>query len=449
MLDNCVDFPAIAVGAALGGIVLVPVNTEYVGQILRHILTQSAASVMVTSARFVDRIADVRPATLRQILLVDGLSGDDDPSVAPVALDVEGTLTPRTELDELAIMYTSGTTGPSKGGVISERHAYMYTTKVADLLSLTSDDVYYGTLPMFHVAGLWGLFYASMHRGAECVLTPRFSVSRFWADCLEVGATKTFLLGAMAQFLLRSESAPLPGGRLERMLIVPLIDELELFKNRFGVTVSTSYASTEVNLPLAQPDGTDAQTSVGVGVPRPGFAIRLVRNDGRDAAVGEVGELWVKADEARTTLVRYHKNPEATQQVIVDGWVHSGDTFRQDADGNFHFVDRLKDALRKRGENISSFEVESEVRSHPAVLECAVVGVASSDTEQEIAAFIVLRPGMTATREEIRTHVAGQAPRFMVPDHVHFINAFPQTPNGKIKKYELRGMASSNPSAAT
>lgn len=442
MLDNCIDFPAIAVGAAMGGLVLVPVNTEYVGQILSHILSQSAATLIVTSSRFVDRIIAVRPDTLQRILVIDQVA--DVPAhsgLSAVALGSEGATVPRRECDELAIMYTSGTTGPSKGGVISERHAYEYATKVADLLSLTSGDVYYGTLPMFHVAGLWGLVYASIQRGAECVLTPRFSVSRFWAECAQVGATKTFLLGAMAQFLLRSESEPLSGGRLSRMLMVPLIDELEEFKRRFGVSIATCYASTEVNLPLAQPDGTDAQSSTGVGVPRPGFAVRLVRADGSDAAVGEVGELWVRAQEEATTLVRYHRNPEATAQVIGDGWVHSGDAFRRDADGNFHFVDRLKDALRKRGENISSFEVESEVRSHPAVLECAVVGVESRDTEQEIAAFVLLRPDAAATEEEIQAHVARQAPRFMVPDHVYFLDSFPETPTGKIKKYELRQRA--------
>lgn len=446
MLENRLDFPALAAGAALGGIVLVAVNTEYVGGTLDHLLTQSGASVMVTSAPFVERIQAVRPASLRLILVCDGgpaAAGDRhgasfDPTVRPLALGRLGTPVRRAELDEIAIMYTSGTTGPPKGGVISERQAYTYAETVAEQLHLNESDVYYGTLPLFHVAGLWGVFYACVRRGAQCVVTPRFSVSGFWSDCDAVGATKTFLIGAMAQFLLRSEAGPARRGQLARALMCPLIDGLDEFRTHFEMTVTTSFASTEVNLCLAQPVDLDGDLGAGVGTSRPGFLTRIVRSDGAEAGVNEVGELWVRGQEPGLTFLRYHLNPEGTEETIVDGWTRSGDAFRVDEAGNLHFMDRLKDSVRKRGENISSFQVEAEVRSHPAVLECAVVGIDSADTEQDLVAFVQLRAGMSVTEDELRAHVQARAPRFMIPDQVRIVSGFPQTPTGKIKKYQLR-----------
>lgn len=444
LLDNRLEFPATVLAAATGGIVLVPVNTEYRGLTLRHILTQSGASTIVTSAPFVERILEVRPDSLRRIVLVDGPEGlrDGDDSIVELDLSHSGERVDRRELDELAIMYTSGTTGPSKGGVISERHAYVYARGNTEMLELTEDDVYYVPLPLFHVAGQWAALYASMQAGAACFVTPRFSATRFWDECAAVGATKTFLLGAMAQFLYRSDIEPPANVKLSKVFMAPMIGEIERFNERFGTRAAAGYGSTEINAPIVQPG--DASLESGIGKIRPGFELRLVRTDGsgEDVAVGEPGELWVRTDEPGVTLLRYHDNEEATAAAHVDGWLRSGDILSIDENGNYHFVDRLKDALRRRGENISSFEVEAEVRSHPAVVECAVVGVDSLDTEQEVAAFVQVREGSDVDAEDLRSHVTANAPRFMVPDHVFFVDAFPQTPTGKIQKFELRQQAS-------
>ncbi|MEV6059945.1 AMP-binding protein [Nocardia asteroides] len=440
MLDNGAAFPAVSIGAALGGIVTVPVNTEYRGEMLRHILTHSGGTVIITAGRFLDRILAVRPDTVRTILLIDQEDAvPTESGVRPVRLGALGTPVQRTELDEIAIMYTSGTTGRAKGGVISERHAFEYARKAAEILELDGDDVYYAPLPLFHIAGQWAALYACLQRGATCVLVPRFSVSRFWSDCREVSATKTFLLGAMAQFLYRAPDDPAAhANSVQRMIIVPLIDDLDGFQHRFDVRVTTCYASTEVNLPLAPPTGGAVSATSGVGRPVDRFTVRVVRPDGTDATVGEPGELWVRHDHSGVLLLRYHADPDATADLVVDDWHHSGDTFKIDERGNYHFVDRLKDALRKRGENISSFEVESEVRAHPEVVECAVVGVASGDTEQDVCAFVQLRPGAATTTAEIRDYVAARAPKFMVPDRIHFVESFPTTPTGKIQKFKLR-----------
>ncbi|WP_158888095.1 class I adenylate-forming enzyme family protein [Amycolatopsis anabasis] len=444
MLDNGLQFPAVAVGAALGGIVSVPVNTEYRGDTLRHIVGHSGAEAIVTSEKYLDRVLEVRPPSLRAVLVIDAerRSSDDGVDIAPVRLGEPGRPAAASELDEIAIMYTSGTTGRAKGGVVSHLHAFEYARRVADILELSEEDVYYAPLPLFHIAGLWAAFYACLQRGATCVLVPRFSVSRFWPDCREAAATKTFLLGAMAQFLYRSaDDASSRDNTVRRAIVVPLIDEIDAFQRRFGVAVSTCYASTEVNLPLAPPSGRNLRKSAGLGRPCDGFTVRVVRKDGTEASAGEPGELWVRHKSAGVLLLRYHEDAAATDSLVVDGWHRSGDIVKFDEQGNFHFVDRLKDALRKRGENISSFEVESEIRSHPDVVECAVVGVASSATEQDVVAYVQLRPGASTTAAQIRDHVAARAPKFMVPDEVHVVDAFPTTPTGKIQKFKLRERA--------
>ncbi|OXR41230.1 putative sulfoacetate--CoA ligase [Nocardia cerradoensis] len=446
MLDNGIAFPQVTVGAGLGGLVSVPVNTEYRGEMLRHILTHSGGRAIVTSSRFLDRVLDVRPETLRTILVVDAdhALAVPDPGVRPVHLDAPGDPIDRSELDEVAIMYTSGTTGRAKGGVISERHAFEYAHNAAEILELSDDDIYFAPLPLFHIAGQWAALYACLQRGATCVLTPKFSVSQFWTDCRDVRATKTFLLGAMAQFLHGAPDDPAAvDNTLERMIVVPLIDELDVFRRKFGVAVTTCYASTEVNLPLAPSPGSAVSNSTGVGRPVDGFTVRLLREDGTEAPPGTPGELCVRHDSAGVLLLRYHRDPAATAKLIVDGWHHSGDSFAVDEHGNYHFVDRLKDALRKRGENISSFEVESEIRSHPMVVECAVVGVASSNTEQDVVAYVLPSPGADLTVSQIKNHVAMRAPKFMVPDEVHFVASFPTTPTGKIQKFKLREAAES------
>jgi crotonobetaine/carnitine-CoA ligase len=242
----------------------------------------------------------------------------------------------------------------------------------------------------------------------------------------------------MAQFVSNGTPQPDDGANpVERVLMVPLIEGVEEFRSRFGVQVSTCFASTEANVPLAS--GWDVGIDDGVGRPRPGFRLRLLTSAGADAATGEPGELLVSTDEAGLCLTRYLNNPEATRKALVDGWLHTGDVFVRDERDGYHFVDRLKDALRKRGENISTFEVEREVRAHPAVVECAVVGVESEHSEQDVVAFVELRPESgSTTANEIREHVRGRAPKFLVPDYVFFVPGFPTTPTGKIQKFELR-----------
>src|SRR6266702_224607 len=312
------------------------------------------------------------------------------------------------------------------------------TEYVGEAMQLAEGDVYFAPLPLFHIAGQWALVYACFQVGATAIVRRRFSAGEFWSTVRESGARVSFLLGAMANFLARQEpKADDVDNPMERMLVVPLINDVDDFRRRFGVRVCTCYGSTEVNVPLIS----DYEvTEPGIaGRPVAGFDIRIVDEHDRDVPVGAVGELVVRSSEPWLLATEYHRNPEASLRLFRNLWLHTGDAFRKDAHENYFFVDRIKDYIRRRGENISSFEVEREVNAHPAVLECAAMAVKSASTEDDLKVVVVLKSGMTLEPEELREFLRGRVPRFMVPNIVEVIAELPKTPTGKIQKHLLRG----------
>jgi crotonobetaine/carnitine-CoA ligase len=445
MQENTISFVDAWLGIALLGGVQVPVNTDYRGEILRHQVKDSGARLMVVDAACVERIEDLADdrGLLGGLLLCGGWAettleaGSWDHAFQQAAELEEEALVEAQEHEIAAIMYTSGTTGPSKGVRVTQAHAYTYANLAAQVVELQPDDVYYAPLPLFHIAGQWALVYACLQVGATAVVRRRFSASEFWSVVRETGTTVSFLLGAMANFLARQP--PLPGDRdnpLDRILLVPLVADLGEFARRFGVRIGTCYGSTEVNVPLATSfDVTDPTVA---GRPVPGFQVRLVDENDREVPVGAVGELVVRTDEPWIIAAGYNANPEATLVAFRNLWLHSGDAFRRDAEGNFYFVDRIKDYIRRRGENISSFEVEREVNTYPAVLESAAVAVRSAHTEDDLKVAVVPRPGMSVDPDELRDYLRGRVPRFMVPDIVEVLQELPKTPTGKIQKHLLR-----------
>ncbi|HEV2218879.1 MAG TPA: AMP-binding protein [Candidatus Dormibacteraeota bacterium] len=437
MLDNTIEFVDAWLGLAFIGAIQVPVNTEYLGEILRHQVKDSSAWLMLIDPAYVPRVDALGAdhGDLRQ-MLVTGTSWD--------AAFAGATELPRDDIvtaaehDIVAIMYTSGTTGPSKGVRVAHAHAYTYAQHAGEAMQLAEGDVYFAPLPLFHIAGQWALVYASLQVGATAIVRRRFSVNDFWATVRESGASASFLLGAMANFLARQEPKPDDiDNPMDRMLLVPLIDDVDGFRRRFGVRVCTCYGSTEVNVPIIS----DYEvTEPGIaGRALPGFDIRIVDDNDREVPEGAVGELVVRASEPWVIATEYHRNPAASVRLFRNLWLHTGDAFRKDVRGNYYFVDRIKDYIRRRGENISSFEVEREVVAHPAVLECAAVAVKSASTEDDLKIVVVLKPGASLEPEELRSFLRGRVPKFMVPDVVEVIAELPKTPTGKIQKHLLRG----------
>lgn len=445
VLDNSLD--AVHAWTALGlqGMVEVPVNTAYVGRFLTHVLNDSGAQMAVVEDRYLERIAAVAddltslrtlvvrgsaepsPALRRRFRIVPLADLDDGTSASPVRSDAG---------DVHAIMYTSGTTGVSKGVLITQAHAYTYASR-EDEVRPRPDDRILVVLPVFHLAGQWyGVYQALIHQ-ARCVLEPSFSVSRFWGLVRDHGITVTVMLGAMAELLQqRPPAADDADNPLELAVMAPLASDVSRFRDRFGVALAAVYGMSEVGAVLSGPP----ETVVGgeAGFPRVGYDLRLVDPEGTDVAANEIGELWVRPTHRETVMVGYHNLPEKTAETISDGWVHTGDAFRRDDKGRFFFADRMKDALRRRGENVSSFEVERVVNEFPSVFESAVVAVPSNLSEDEIKVVVVPRPDEQVDPAELTQFLVERLPYFMVPRYVQLTDELPRTPTHKVIKHLLR-----------
>lgn len=444
MLDNHLDFAVGWLGLALVGAVEVPVNTAYRGSMLAYLIEDSDAEVIVIENRYCERLAQVadRLSTLRTVVVRGGsgsaLSRD---RFEVVRLDALLDATPATPVeaqpwDLTAIMYTSGTTGPSKGVLVSHAHAYGYCTPTL-FDACGPDDRALVTLPLFHIGGQWAGVYNALIASAEAVVLDGFHATTYWDDVRRYGATYTLMLGAMAGFLYRQPQRPDDADNpMTRALMVPVIPEVESFSERFGITIGTAYGSTEGSSTLFSDFG-DARAGV-CGRLRDDFEARIVDENDIEVPAGEVGELVLRAREPWSVMAGYHGKPEATVEVWRNQWLHTGDAFVIDADGRYRFIDRRDDALRRRGENISSFEVESAINEHPAVQESAAVAVASEHTEDEILAVVALLPDAEVTPEQLCAFLAENLPYFMVPRYVRLVDALPKTPTEKIQKKELR-----------
>lgn len=447
MLQNSIDF--IGLWCALGklGAIEVPVNCSYRGQILARVMTDSRARLVIADGEFLPRFAELAAelASIDTIVVHDAeraVSPLEHARVVPFSAIVSASAAfeavPLEPWDQAAIMYTSGTTGPSKGVMVSHGHAYEYARGVIDMLGIERTDVYYAPLPLFHIAGQWAVIYAAAIAGATAVLPDTFSVSRYWATVRRHRATCSFLLGAMANLLYRQPPEPADADNpLDRVLVVPLIPEVESFKRRFCCRVSTTWGGTEMNCPTRS--GFDLPNNKTCGrVDERLYEVRIVDEHDNDLPPGVPGEAVVRPKIPWITMAGYWNRPDWTANAWRNLWLHTGDMLMKDADGNLYFVDRTKDAIRRRGENISSMEVEQEINAHPDVMECAVIPVASAETEQEVMAVVVPKPGRTVAPEALIAFLEPRMAYFMVPRYVDFVTELPKTPTGKIQKFGLR-----------
>lgn len=427
----------------------VPVNTQYKGKILEHVLEDSRANVAVIAEEYLAQFLDAASATKRKWEIIvcsprgtavglpeskthhSLLSGPD----LLESSDQPSNLHDVRSHDTSCILYTSGTTGPSKGVVVPWEQQYATAAGVLPLDDLGPEDVYYSPFPTFHVSGKFA-FYCMMLVGGRVVIREQFRTESFWDDIRRFRCTTTMLLGAMTNFLYRQptrrDDADNP---LRNVLMIPVIPEAEAFKERFGVRTSTVFNMTEVSCPIIS-EGWESGPGGSCGKVRPRYDARLVDEHDQEVPVGQIGELVVRSSEPWTMMDGYWGLPERTIEAWRNLWFHTGDAFYQDAEGNFYFVDRMKDAIRRRGENISSAEVEAEILEHPEVVECAVVAVPSEWGEDEILAVIVA--GDAVTQEELYEFCKEKLPRFMVPRYIRFVSELPKTPTSKIRKTELR-----------
>jgi crotonobetaine/carnitine-CoA ligase len=428
----------------------VPVNNAYLGDMLRYLVNDSRASVIVISKRFVERLAEVAAELehLRTVVVPDAGLGElaDLPfEVLDRAAFFDGA-TPADDLpgpahhDIAALIYTSGTTGPSKGVLVPWAELNEFASMPPPGM-IEDDGGYYTVYPAFHVSGKSALYTAARYR-AHIVIRESFSLTEFWSDIRRFDVKAAGLVGPMAALLMLLPPEPDDAATpLERVYMGPLIPQIEEFKERFGVVVGSGFGMTEIGVPLGT-DGFQLANATSCGRVRtgyPGYQVRIVDEHDEDVPVGAVGELVVRSDEPWVITPGYWHQPERTAEAWRNGWFHTGDGFRVDEDGNYYFVDRIKDAIRRRGENISSFEVEASVNQHPAVQECAAVAVPSELGEDEIKVTVVPVTGAQVDPAELIEFLAPRVPKFMLPRYVEVVDALPKTDaTFRTKKVELR-----------
>lgn len=423
------------------GAVWAPVNTEFRALTLGHVVELADPRVVVVDA---DLLAPLQ-AVLRQRSLspqlflnpVDGFPADGRPLDELYVGDPVQPVAARFS-DLAALLFTSGTTGRSKACMLSHQYFVTQATVLLRDFRLRHDDVLYCPFPLFHADATALTTVPALLLGATAAIEQRFSVSRFWDQVRGHGATVFDFMGATLSMLHKADPSPEDADNPVRLAWgVPVPEWVEDFERRFDLQVVELYGSVEASIPVTQPLS-EPRVRGSCGHVTDGFEVRIHDRDDLPVPPDTPGELVVRPLAPSVMFDGYFGMPEATVTAFRNLWFHSGDRARMDENGNVFFIGREKEAIRRRGENISAFEVEESVLLHPDVLECAAIGVPSPLTEEEVKVCVVARAGSSLTAEQLVEHCEAQLARFQVPRYVEFLDALPKTPTGKPEKYRLR-----------
>jgi crotonobetaine/carnitine-CoA ligase len=447
MVPNSVDALALWLGISWLRAIEVPVNTALRGEVLAHIVGTATPAVAVASGEFVTTLATACERAGHGILMVGpcGVAGGGTAVVPAEEFLGAGSAWPRLlpprSSDTACVLFTSGTTGPSKGVVVPWGNLRASGLRSLPAEDLDGTDVWYGPGSASHVGAKSLPFMFAMLAG-KTVLRDRFSIGEFWADVRRFGVTSTVMVSAMAHFLLQQPSGPQDADTtLRNVLMVPVIAELAEFNARFGTRTCTVFNMTEISVPIASGWIESPSQSCGrlLGGD-PGYELRIVDRFDRAVPPGVAGEAVVRTCEPWTLNGGYFGMPQATADAWRNGWFHTGDILRMEPDGQFYFVDRVKDAIRVRGENVSSFEVESDVLAHPAVAECAAVAVPGGYGDDDVKVFVVRHPGGLLTAQELLSFLRPRTARHMLPRYVEFLDELPKNWRLRVRKDVLRAL---------
>ncbi len=447
-LPNCLEDVYLWFGMAKAGIIDVPVNLANKGDFLAHIINNSDARAIVTDDRLVDRLqfiendlpklgkviiwsknpADLPELRFEVVRYEDILAGS---SAAPPGVAIKAS-------DPQMIIYTSGTTGPAKGVMESHSCLYQGNLEFIRAIRLTPEDTLFTCLPLFHANARVLCVYPALLLGTKAVIYERFSASRFWDWIRQAGATTFNSLGAMASFIYsqpRKEDDSDNPVRVCAAFPMPAAIYAD-FEKRFNLKVVEGYGLTELGNPTYNPY--DAPKPGSCGKETPNYEVRIVDENDFPVPPGTVGEIVARGRTPWALSLGYYNVPEKTVELTRNHYYHTGDGGYLDEDGYLFFVDRIKDYIRRRGENISSFEVERSVNAYPAVSESAAVAVKSELAEDEVKIVVVLKEGETLTPEALLDFCQERMPYFAVPRYVEFVESLPKTPTDRVRKNVLR-----------
>jgi crotonobetaine/carnitine-CoA ligase len=431
MLNNAPETIALLLGLAKAGLVWVPVNVALRGDNLRYLLDHAEPSLAFVDAAFLPQVAASGARLPERSVVPAG-----PPHGLAAWLEGPGLAEPLPEPSALfAIMYTSGTTGRPKGVLVTHRMLRLAGESAALVSAARDGDVFFAWEPLFHIGGAQ-LLVVPLLRRVVLAMVARFSAGRFWQQVKAEGATHIHFLGGILQILLKQPPGPLDqthGARIAWGGGCPP-DDWRPFEDRFGMQIRECYGMTEASSMTTFNDGGPVGS---VGKPMPWFSIDLLDEQGRPVRPGERGEIVVRSHLQGALTDGYFKNPEATQALLQGGALHSGDVGSVDAGGNLYFHGRKSDSVRCRGENVSAFEVEHVAAAHPAVEDCAMIGVAADVGEQEIKLFLKPKPGSTISLPALSDWLAERLAPFQNPRYLSIVDEFERTPSLRIVKHRL------------
>ena len=448
-LPNCLEAVYTWFACSKLGVVDVPINLANKGYFLSHVINDSGAKVIVIDQQLVDRLKFIEndlPKLEKVVIWSRSPAVDEIPELRFDVIDYQALCSnsfesPQTNVrasDVQSIIYTSGTTGPSKGVIVSHAQPYLAAGEYNEYVEVSSEDIFFTCLPVFHANARWLCILPAMLADAKVVIYERLSASRFWDQIRKSRATIFNSLGAMGSFIYNQPRKADDGDNPARVCVAsPMPPEIfKDFEKRFNIKVVDGYGLTEAGLLTYNLAGTRKIGSCGKEANN--FEVRIVDDNDQPVAPGKVGEIVVRSKIPWATFSGYYNMPDKTVETLRNFYFHTGDAGYLDEDGYLYFRDRVKDYIRRRGENISSFEIESIVNSHPKIAESAAVAVKSDVGEDEVKIVVVLKEGERLAPEELLAFCEPRMPYFAVPRFVEFMGSLPRTPNEKVLKGKLR-----------
>jgi crotonobetaine/carnitine-CoA ligase len=449
MMRNCDEFLVASYALKKLGVIEVAINTDFRGPGLVHTLNLTQAQVLIVGADLIEHVvavADELPH-LREIIVrgaddLQAVGGPDQWSVAAlgdVYVERDDDLPSASRHRLSAVLFTSGTTGPSKGCMLSHRYALLNAQSHAEALGYTEDDCLYNPFPLYHLDASYLCVLPAILVGCRAAISSRFSASRFWDEIREVGATVFDFMGAT--LTITANQDPRPDDRDNPVRLawgapMPEPTKRKEFEDRFDLRLVHNYGLTDGGAPCWG-SVTEEEPPGACGKVIPHWDVRIADQDGFALPPGEEGEILIRPLTPGAVMDGYWGMPEQTLETFRDLWLHTGDIGRMDEEGHLYFVSRQKDAIRRRGQNISTWEIEQVIDAHPDVLESVALGVPSELSEEDVKVVAVLRDGSRLTAEALIAFCDDKMAKYMIPEYVEFVDEIPKTATGKPQRYLL------------